>query len=68
MRRRATARDAALVLLLLSARAVWAHHSAAAYDLTKILTLEATVAEIRFSNPHVMLSFDVKNDKGEVQR
>jgi len=46
---------------------VMAHHSAAAYDLSKSLTLNATVASVVFTNPHVMLNFDVKTDRGEIQ-
>ena len=67
MRRQARACCAAVVLAVLSAPSVLAHHSASAYDLTKSLTLEVTVAEIVFTNPHVMLHFDARTDKGEVQ-
>ena len=68
MRYLATARCAALLFVVLTAPHLLAHHSSAAYDLTKSLTFEATVAEIRFSNPHVMLLFDTRNDKGATQR
>jgi hypothetical protein len=68
MRHLAAARWAALLFVALSAPRLLAHHSSAAYDLTKSLTFQATVAEIRFSNPHVMLLFDVKKDDGSVQR
>lgn len=67
MGRQARACGTALVLMILGARPIVAHHSAAAYELTRSLTLEATVAEIIFTNPHVMLHFDAKAANGEVQ-
>ena len=42
-----------------------AHHGNAAYDLKKI-TVKATVTAWVWSNPHSILKFDVKNDKGDV--
>jgi hypothetical protein len=42
-----------------------AHHGNAAYDLKKI-TVKATVTAWVWSNPHTILKFDVKDDKGNV--
>src|SRR6185436_3565073 len=67
MRRQASVCGTALVLAALSAPPMLAHHSASAYDLKNSLTLEATVAEIVFTNPHVMLHFDAKAANGDVQ-
>lgn len=67
MRRQASVCCAALVVAVLSAASLSAHHSASAYDLKKSVTLEATVADIVFTNPHVMLHFDAKGDNGDVQ-
>lgn len=47
---------------------VSAHHGYAAYDMTQTLTLTGTVAEVLLANPHSSLSFDVKDDKGNVTR
>ena len=47
---------------------VFAHHGTAAYDTSKIVTVNATMTEFRFINPHVQLFFDVKNDKGETEK
>jgi len=44
--------------------ALLAHHGAAIYDSTKRLTLEGTVSDWSWSNPHCLLEFDVKDDKG----
>jgi Family of unknown function (DUF6152) len=46
---------------------VFAHHSSAAYDLDHPLTLEGTVTNFEWSNPHVFIHFDVKDDKGNVE-
>jgi Family of unknown function (DUF6152) len=54
--------------LLAASSAAFAHHGTAAYDTSKIVTVKATMTEFRFINPHVQLFFDVKNDKGEVEK
>jgi hypothetical protein len=43
-----------------------AHHGSAAYDMTKLVTLKATVTSLMWANPHSMLKFDVKDEKGAV--
>jgi hypothetical protein len=52
-------------LLILSIPA-FAHHGNAAYDLEKPITLKGKVTEFAWSNPHVQIYFDVKDDKGKV--
>jgi Family of unknown function (DUF6152) len=42
-----------------------AHHGASEYDMTKIVTLTATVKELQFVNPHTLLVFTVKDDSGK---
>ena len=42
-----------------------AHHGATEYDMTKIVTLHATVTELQFVNPHTLLTFTVKDDSGK---
>src|SRR5579862_7635437 len=56
---------AAVCLSLLSAP-IFAHHGAAAYDLTRTITSKATVTNLNWAQPHCILSFDIKNDSGEV--
>ncbi|HTC61351.1 MAG TPA: DUF6152 family protein [Candidatus Saccharimonadales bacterium] len=46
----------------------FAHHGTAAYDTKNIVTVKGTMREFRFVNPHVQLFFEVKNDKGEVEK
>ena len=45
---------------------LWAHHGASEYDMTKIVSLRATVTELQYVNPHTLLVFTVKDDSGKV--
>jgi DNA/RNA endonuclease YhcR with UshA esterase domain len=53
--------------VLLISSPMSAHHSSAAYDLDHPLTLEGTVTSFEWSNPHVFIHLDVKDDKGNVE-
>src|SRR5271167_770615 len=44
-----------------------AHHGVAGYDLNKTITLHGTVSKFDWSNPHVVVYVDAKNDAGEMQ-
>jgi len=44
-----------------------AHHSFAMFDQKKIMTLEGTVREFQWTNPHAFIELDVPND-GKIQR
>ena len=45
----------------------FAHHGTfVSYDASKMYTTKATVTEFRFTNPHIQLFFDIKDDKGNV--
>ena len=59
-------RTASMAALLLLAIPLWAHHGASEYDMTKIITLRATVTELQFVNPHTLVAFTVKDDSGKV--
>jgi uncharacterized protein DUF6152 len=43
-----------------------AHHSGAMFEDTKTVTLEGTVKEFQYTNPHSWLLVDVKNKDGSV--
>jgi hypothetical protein len=46
---------------------MFAHHGSAAYKADKVVVLkEATVTRFLWANPHTMVLFDVKDDKGNV--
>ncbi len=42
------------------------HHSPARFDLTRVITLEGTVARYDFTNPHVYVYIDVAGSNGDV--
>jgi uncharacterized protein DUF6152 len=43
---------------------LFAHHGNAAYDTTKTVTVKGTVTEYVWSNPHVFVKLDGKDDSG----
>src|SRR5687767_3349759 len=49
----------ALAALSSTARA---HHGGAAFDQAQTLTFEGTVTDLQFTNPHVLVFFDVTKD------
>ena len=50
------------------AQSALAHHGGASlYDMSKEITEQATVTEFVWTNPHVEISFDAKDDKGKVK-
>jgi hypothetical protein len=54
--------------LVMSSRPVFGHHSTAAYDMTKMTTVKGTVTGFQLVNPHAQIRFDVKDDKGNVEK
>ena len=52
--------------VMMSCGEALAHHSSAEYDRTKSITLQGTVTEFRYANPHPQLYFDVKDSNGAV--
>lgn len=47
----------------------WAHHSfAAAFDMTKPVTVQGVIVRVRLENPHSWFFLDVKGDSGKVER
>jgi len=58
----------AVAAVLIASGPTFAHHGTAAYDTKNIVTVKGTMTDFRFINPHVQLFFDVKNDKGEVEK
>ena len=45
---------------------VLAHHGASPYDTAQSVTLTGTVTQFRFTNPHVLIYANVRNDAGEM--
>jgi DNA/RNA endonuclease YhcR with UshA esterase domain len=54
-------------LLMVSAQ-LSAHHGEANYDTDKAVSVKGTVTDFQFINPHTLISVDVKNDKGEIEK
>ena len=52
---------------LLAAAPVIAHHGAATFDTGKELTMQGTVTEWVWSNPHCFLKFDVAEKDGTMR-
>lgn len=58
----------ALSFFFVFPRRLLAHHGYAAYELNKMGSLKGVVTVFSMANPHSTLSFDVKNEKGKVER
>ena len=53
--------------VLLTAIPLFAHHGGTSlYDVSKQITVDATVTEYVWTNPHVEIGLDAKDDKGKV--
>ena len=54
--------------VLLMAMPLFAHHGGASlYDMSKEVTVEATVTEYEWTNPHVEIGLDAKDSNGKVK-
>ncbi len=59
----------AATMALVGSAPVIAHHGAAAtFDVNKTITVKGTMTEFLFVNPHAQLYFDVKNNKGDIEK
>jgi hypothetical protein len=54
-----------VVALLTASRPLVAHHGAAAFDTTRTVTVEGTVTEFVWANPHVYVKVDVTDESGQ---
>jgi Family of unknown function (DUF6152) len=58
----------AIVVALMTGGAAFAHHSfAATYFVDQEITVEGTLTQFMFRNPHSFVKVDVKDDKGQIQ-
>jgi hypothetical protein len=53
---------------LLVSAPLFAHHGEANYDTDKVVSVKGTVSDFEFINPHTLITVDVKNDKGEIEK
>ena len=59
---------AALFCVAIICSPLQAHHGEANYDTSKTVSVKGTVTMFEFVNPHVQISIDSKNDKGEIEK
>jgi Family of unknown function (DUF6152) len=62
------ARIVGMSFALIVSTSALAHHGTAAYDTKNVVTVKGVMTEFRYINPHVQLFFEVKNDKGNVEK
>ena len=58
---------AGIAFLLAASGPMFGHHGTSAYDTTKLTTVQGTVTDFQFNNPHVMISVESKDDKGKIE-
>ncbi len=69
MRNRVTLSFIAFAILFVVSGPAFAHHGAAAYDSSKMVTVTGTVTDFQFINPHVMITMDVKDPStGKIEK
>jgi DNA/RNA endonuclease YhcR with UshA esterase domain len=58
----------AIAIALVTGGRAYAHHSfAATYFVDQEITVEGTLTQFMFRNPHSFVKVDVKDDKGQIQ-
>src|SRR3974390_541950 len=57
---------ASMVILFAILVPLWGHHGNPADDDKNPITIKGTVTEFAWTNPHVQIYLDVKDDKGNV--
>lgn len=58
----------ACLLSLAISGPVSAHHSWSGYDMKDLTTVKGTVTRFDFDNPHIWISFEATDDKGNIQK
>jgi hypothetical protein len=53
---------------LLISHSAEAHHGWSEFDTTREVTFEGTVTDFHFTNPHCVVEFDVKDEKGQIYK
>jgi len=60
------------IILLMSvfvvSRPLLAHHSSSSYDMEHPVTMKGAVSNMEWTNPHVFIYLDVKDDNGSVEQ
>jgi hypothetical protein len=59
---------AASASFLVMSHSAEAHHGWSEFDANREVTFEVTVTDFHFVNPHCVVEFDVKDEKGQVHK
>jgi hypothetical protein len=54
--------------LLMFSGPVFAHHGRSNYDMSYTATVKGVVTEFEWVNPHALISFDVTDENGKVEK
>jgi len=57
---------AVVVAVLLAAAPIWAHHGSTGFDQNKPVHLTGKVTQVEWTNPHIVVHFDVTGADGRV--
>jgi hypothetical protein len=57
----------AIAMLLTVSAPIGAHHGSASFDTSRVVSLDGTVTDYIWANPHCFLKFDAKDDTGTVR-
>lgn len=57
----------AFVVCFIVAGPASAHHGTAGYDMAKTVTLTGAVTKVDWTNPHIIIYLDTKDDSGSMQ-
>lgn len=69
MRNKVTLSLIAFGILFVVSGSAFAHHGAAAYDSSKMVTVTGTVMDFQFVNPHVLIIMDAKDPStGKIEK
>ena len=68
MKKRQRAPLTVTVALLLMAGTMSAHHSESINDQDRIILVTGTVTQFVFTNPHIQIHLDVKDNQGNVEK
>jgi hypothetical protein len=69
MRNKVTLSLIASGILFVVSGSAFAHHGAAAYDSSKMVTVTGTVTDFQFVNPHVLIIMDAKDPStGKIEK
>ena len=58
----------ALALAFVVVAPTYAHHGTAAFNTKTMVTVKANITDFVFTNPHVQVYFEVKNEKGAMEK